>query len=205
MKMKKIAIPLRIEDDLYQLKQRYSRYFASYHFLPCFICQENLELLYECDALCLPGGDDIDPAYYGQENTNSHVNEKNDALDMEVLRIADTIHLPIFGICRGIQCINVFYGGSLKQHIFHHQKNRHLVSYLENGQIKRQETTNSFHHQCIDQVAPHFSIFLLSEDHVIEGIINQEKKILAVQYHPEMEDPFQIFPFFISLWLKDTN
>lgn len=203
--MKKIAIPFRMENDLYQIKQRYSRYFASYHFLPCFICKENIELLYACDAVCLPGGGDLDPSYYGQTNTNSDVNKENDTLDMEVLRIAEKIHLPIFGICRGLQCINVFYGGNLKQHIPHHQNERHLVSYLENGQIKKQETTNSYHHQCIDQVAPHFSILLQSEDQIVEGIINQEKRILAVQYHPEIEDPFHIFSFFTSLWLKDID
>lgn len=203
--MKKIAIPFRMENDLYQIKQRYSRYFASYHFLPCFICKENIELLYACDAVCLPGGGDLDPSYYGQTNTNSDVNKENDTLDMEVLRIAEKIHLPIFGICRGLQCINVFYGGNLKQHIPHHQNERHLVSYLENGQIKKQEITNSYHHQCIDQVAPHFSILLQSEDQIVEGIINQEKRILAVQYHPEIEDPFHIFSFFTSLWLKDID
>lgn len=203
--MKKIAIPLRMENDLYQIKHRYSRYIASYHFLPCFICKENIKLLYECDAVCLPGGGDLDPSYYGQTNTNSDVNKDNDTFDMEVLRIADKIHLPIFGVCRGLQCINVFYGGNLKQHISHHQNERHLVSYLENGQIKKQEITNSYHHQCIDQIAPHFTILLLSEDQRIEGIINKEKRILAVQYHPEIEDPFHIFLLFTSLWLKDTN
>lgn len=205
MKRKTIAIPLRIEDDVYQLKRRYSRYLASHHLIPCFICEENMELLSSCDALLLPGGVDMNPAFYGQENTHSQVNDALDHLDMQVLHLADELALPILGICRGLQCVNVFYGGSLKQDVKGHQNQSHLVSWFEGEKKIQSSITNSFHHQCIDRLAPLFTPFLRSEDGVIEGIWQKEKRILAVQYHPEIEDPFHILPLFISLLPQDTD
>lgn len=156
----------------------------------------------DVQGIVLTGGGDINPARYGQANTASkNIAPERDAAEMRLLETAVESNLPVLGIYRGFQVINVFFGGALVQDI---------PSQLENGVIHAASqhpihltdprarllgtdvlTVNSFHHQAVTagQLAPGLEMFALSEaDGVIEGVWHAQRPILGVQWHPERPD-----------------
>ncbi len=157
------------------------------------------------DKVIITGGSDINPLYYGEESEilGGVIIPERDNYDMMVIKACEELKKPILGICRGIQAINVAYGGTLYQHlpnknefyIQHNQKSRYDVGIhtviMKKG-TKLQEilgetiVVNSFHHQAIKDVAPGFVVCGKSKDGVIEAIERLEgTTILGVQWHPE--------------------
>ncbi len=177
----------------------------------------------DCDGLLLTGGADIDPAFYGQENHGSNgIDRGRDLLELELIRIFTESNRPILGICRGLQVLNVAFGGSLVQNIptaaFHKWEEStgdkvHPVQTAESSFLiplyGREFAVNSAHHQAVDSIAPGFSVSAKAADGVIEAIAAPEKKIFAVQWHPERMSFFNrrpdtvdgrhIFDYFLSL------
>lgn len=158
------------------------------------------------DVLVLSGGSDVNPILYGEEPTSllESVIDERDLYELELIRMAEKMHLPILGICRGLQILNVAYGGTLFQDlsfssasIVHRQKTRrqepsHSVD-VKKGSIlhsifqEEKIFTNSYHHQAVKTLAEGFTISATSKDGVIEGIEKQgPATIVAVQWHPEM-------------------
>lgn len=140
--------------------------------------------LFQCDGFIIPGGNDIDPSLYHQSlNSQTILCEPLETmLEKDVLDHAVANKKPVLGICKGMQSINVFFGGSLKQDITGHKECNHLIKGSN-----LVETVNSYHHQCIDCLAPTFKITFQSEDGVIEGIENIILPIIGVQWHPELD------------------
>lgn len=208
MKPLYIAIPLRMDENHYEIKKRYAAYLKKENCIPVFICNENEALLALCQGILFPGGVDVNPHLYHEEKSETlSLNQELDDFEFHILDLCLSLHLPIFGICRGIQCLNVYFGGTLYQDITGHQSTSHMVKNLfpHVSKIKNAET-NSFHHQAIKEIADGFIPFLFASDGQIEGMIHKEKKIIAVQYHPEINDPFSLFSYF-KLWclVKDTH
>ena len=153
------------------------------------------EVLTELNGIVIPGGMDVDPYFYNQDNTDSTTEPiEVDRLDLDAIEIAQMLNLPILGICRGLQIINVALGGSLIQNIDHHSLSTDLNQLkghkilIEKGNILHElfggETeVNSYHHQAIDKLATTLNVIAQSEDDTIEAI--EGKNILAVQWHPE--------------------
>lgn len=157
-------------------------------------------LVENCDGLLLTGGLDIDPSLFNQPLnplTNKELPEL-EILELKLIKMFAAKNKPILGICRGIQTINVAFGGSLIQDIMethkytdHLQKKpegyHHLVKTVASTQLQKflgnEFMTNSFHHQAIDQLAPGFIVNARSQDNIIEGI--EKGNIIAVQWHPE--------------------
>ena len=166
-----------------------------------------VQMLDKIDGLILSGGHDIDPSYYGQ---SPHL--KLGRQDVEKDRYESVLiplamrkkSLPMLGICRGIQSLNVFCGGTLLQDLslvegspIKHRQETDLDSLthqflIEPGtrlhQIfgKRRMRSNSYHHQVVDQVAPGWVVSARSEDGLIEAIEKPGKRFLVgVQPHPE--------------------
>ena len=149
-----------------------------------------------CDGFLLPGGDDINPEYYGEENKglSKEIDYSLDELDRKVITYAIKHQKPLLGICRGIQSLAAFCGGSLYQDIEtaglkHEVKEKcHVVNTLYQHPFasKFNETfvTNSFHHQAVKKVPEGFVVIFKHQD-VIEGIIHQTLPILGIQWHPE--------------------
>lgn len=158
------------------------------------------------DGLLLSGGYDVSPLYYGEEPKPGleAICPERDAYEIELVRIAQHLKKPIFGICRGLQLLNVALGGTLYQDIGlsvrsaiqHSSKAKfdeatHSVSIVKDSllhQIMGETTllTNSFHHQGIKDLAPNLRINAQAKDGVIEGIEStKDDFILAVQWHPE--------------------
>ena len=123
---------------------------------------------------------------------------------MELLKLAEQKHIPVLGICRGMQIINVAHGGSLYQDLSYrkektlkHSQNQtptlltHTVETVSGSKIqellgKEKLQTNSFHHQLIDEVASDFKVAARCVDGVVEAIENEDASVIAVQWHPEM-------------------
>jgi putative glutamine amidotransferase len=143
-------------------------------------------LVDNCDGLLLTGGFDIDPIYYQEK---IHPKTKLEALEFSLIKMFTQQNKPILGICRGIQTINVAFGGTLIQDLesdFHMQKEmtgyQHLVKTTNNSLLKKYLGVE-FHHQAINHLAKDFMISAKSEDNIIEGI--EKDNIIGVQWHPE--------------------
>lgn len=177
------------------------------------------------DALILSGGQDVEPHHYQEEPSAllEAVCAERDIYEFAALKAAFEQQKPIFGVCRGLQLINVAFGGSLYQDIPHHfpesqvlhsQKTRrdeasHKVDVAQNSWLsavlgKETLLTNSFHHQGIKKLAPGFQAIAWAEDGIIEGIEKSDGGfVVAVQWHPEMmtekhEDMHKLFCAFVQ-------
>lgn len=175
------------------------------------------------DGLILTGGDDISPHYYGEviKTTASTASKEKDEIDLLLLKEAYKQGKPILGICRGMQMMNVAFGGSLCQDVSHCDVSvkRHLakgIPYSGAHQViiksesflgdifSEVEEINSLHHQAINKLAPKFEAIAWSEDGLIEGIESKEEPLLVgVQWHPELLSGMEnIFSKFIDLTIK---
>ena len=158
------------------------------------------------DGLILSGGHDINPYNYGQEPSQKigEIFPERDIYEMILLEESKKRDIPILGICRGFQLINVAAGGTLYQDLSlipgnilkHNQVSNptlktHKIEIKENSVISsifgKETMVNSFHHQAIDKVANDFIVVARASDGVVEAIEHKTYKFLvAVQWHPEM-------------------
>jgi putative glutamine amidotransferase len=157
------------------------------------------------DALLISGGQDIDPQHYGEDHLPQlqEMCAERDHYEMEAIRYAFSRQRPILGICRGLQVLNVAFGGSLYQDIGHYfplsldhaQKSatdRHHVTLEKNSKLHRilgveSLQINSFHHQSTKAIAPGFAVNARASDGIIEGIEKEDSHfVMGVQWHPEM-------------------
>lgn len=172
---------------------------------------DNVETLHQIitmlDGLVMTGGEDIAPSYYDSEPHAKleEVNPERDLYDLTLLKLAMDRNIPILGICRGLQLINVAMGGTLYQDIpsefpstiDHRLKDseelpKHPISIIPNSQINKifdttEMVVNSNHHQGIKQVASGLKVTAWSSDKLPEVIEAYPiRPILAVQFHPEI-------------------
>ncbi len=171
--------------------------------------EENIDqLLNKLDGIVFSGGRDFDPKYYG-ENPISGLDgiiPQRDRWEMAIAKKSIEIGLPIFGICRGLQVINVVMGGTLYQDIYTQNEDRNLLKHRQlaprwygSHKVLIKEKTrlrdifnddeiyvNSFHHQAIKKLGSGLKVNAYSPDEIIEGIESiNDKFILGVQWHPE--------------------
>lgn len=160
------------------------------------------------DAVILSGGGDINPLLFGEEPEPKlgFVLADRDEYEIELTRLSRRSGKPLLAICRGLQIVNVAFGGSLYQDIYsqaancrikHSQDSRsdfagHSIDVVPGSLLhaitgKTALTVNSFHHQAVKQVADGFIATALARDGMIEAIEKPgETFLLAVQWHPEM-------------------
>lgn len=157
------------------------------------------------NGLLLTGGPDIDPRYYGEEtHETTDINPYRDKLELPLFKRAIKEDLPVFGICRGIQIMNVGIGSSLYQDIPSQFPDRltHKITVNSNdawhnikiqpGSLLNEITgetiseVNSRHHQALKVIGEGFTVTAQSKDGIIEAIEDKSKRfMLGVQYHPE--------------------
>ena len=183
--------------------KKLSNYISFFEGFPVEFVKYDKVKSFEYDALFLIGGDDMDPERYGEENLFPHitlVESERDEVEMRAIEEFQRRNAPIFGICRGLQVINVFFGGSLWQDL-PLQLGTHIHKGSERGKdvfheifISRENPifekgkhlrVNSYHHQAVKKIGKELRVFAYAQDGVVEGIIHREKPILAVQWHPE--------------------
>ena len=161
-----------------------------------------------CDLLLLPGGGDVDPSFFRQTNTASrNVDCMLDRLQFFFLEAFQKAGKPVLGICKGMQLINIFFGGTLDQdmpsashtlHLGSSGDRHHCISplqtkedppqipYLPAGSILTEHMlVNSAHHQCISTIGADLIAISHSDDDVIETICHSTLPIVGVQWHPE--------------------
>ena len=161
------------------------------------------------DGLLLSGGADIDPARYDQEPCAKLITPEpaRDAFEMALLDGASAAGVPVLGICRGIQVLNVHGGGTLHQHVAPHacfDQPPNLVAHsvdLAEGSLAASlygpsVLVNSLHHQTVDEIADGYDATGLSNDGAIEVIESRHRPWIGVQWHPEMMDSRDRDPVF---------
>ena len=175
--------------------------------LPCTEDEALLDRLAAlCQGFCFSGGEDIEPARYGEEKHPKCGEQalRRDAFDFAMFRKALATGKPILGICRGGQLINVALGGTLWQdlpsqfpsEIHHVQKEEkfatsHSVAVLPGTPLaaitgKSRITANSFHHQAAHKLGEGLQIMAQADDGVVEAMYLPGHRFLwALQWHPE--------------------
>jgi putative glutamine amidotransferase len=165
------------------------------------------------DGLILSGGPDLAPSLYGDQSVHSAtygISSQRDEFELDLLRAAISRDLPVLCICRGIQVLNVAFGGTLYQHLpdqlesalLHRQHEAgiafdhpgHVVDVVSGTLLEEvygSGTTtvhvNSFHHQGIRDLAPNLTVNARSADGLIEAVsLPSARFVLGVQWHPEM-------------------
>lgn len=147
-------------------------------------------------ALLLCGGLDIDPARFGEELLfdNVTIDTERDVMEMALFALFAEQKKPIYGICRGLQIINVALGGDLFQDLYkqcgvNHSGTLENPLYHEITTHKNENIrVNSFHHQAIKTLGEGLFVTAFSSDGVIEAVEHKTLPIKAVQWHPELLD-----------------
>ena len=157
------------------------------------------------DGLIIPGGPDIDPTLFGQEPIHElgRTAYQRDAYEISLAEAAKASGKPVFGICRGLQLLNVAFGGTLYQDL----QAQHQEAFIKHAQAApghfpthhvglvpgsqayevfgEMAYVNSRHHQAVKDLADLFVVTGRAQDGVIEAIESQDGLISAVQWHPE--------------------
>lgn len=154
-----------------------------------------------CDGLILPGGGDITPAFFGENNTGSrNIDTELDIIQFQALDYALRRKIPILGICKGMQVINVAFGGTIIQnlptaaiHRYNGRDQYHSTTILEGSCLYalygKEALVNSAHHQGVNRLGAGLrAIQWCPEDGCIEAIEHEELPILGLQWHPERLD-----------------
>lgn len=159
------------------------------------------------DGLLLSGGGDIDPKLYGEERIPEcgEIEAGRDEEELDAARWALDQGVPILGVCRGLQILNVLHGGTLYQDITTQRPNSprhdhtshprswrsHEIAINPDSRLagilgSPRQVVNSLHHQAIDRIGDGIEITAWSEDGIAEAMeIPGDSFVIAVQYHPE--------------------
>lgn len=157
------------------------------------------------DAILIMGGDDVDPRWYGGNPDYPHEGAhwpRADAGQMALVRTAVEENIPLLGICRGMQVINVAMGGSLVQDMS--QPGHRSDTLMQDHHFARHEVdidpdsvlasalgplvdleVHSAHHQCVDRVGEGLTVVAHAPDGVIEAVEHVSAPVFGVQWHPE--------------------
>ena len=193
--------------------------------IPCINCSRQLQVFISiCDALLLPGGVDIDPVFYGEDPHPKlgTVQADMDEVAFKLLSLAFGCKMPVLGICRGQQVINVAKGGTLyqdiaatyeKESIMHQQtaersRHAHSVTVKEGTLLHEilgstEVRVNTFHHQSVKAVGHGMIVSAYAPDGIIEAIESTDGTVLGVQWHPEnliykQAEMNRLFAYFVN-------
>jgi len=170
------------------------------------------------DALIVTGGaGDVNPALYGEEPhpETGPVQEERDAYELALVRAAIEREMPVLGICRGMQILNVAYGGGIEQHVpdvVGHEKHRHTPGtfadhevVIEPGSLAARAVgaerapVKSHHHQGVKDVGAGLAVTARADDETVEAIEDPSCPfVLGVLWHPEEDEKSQLIKALVS-------
>lgn len=225
--MYKIAISCDINrEGRLMLRQEYHRAIAAADAVPIIVPPLAGDALDEwldnvsVDALLLSGGADVDPALFGEEPVVGlgRVSRQRDDYEIALFRAAERRRIPVLGICRGLQVINVARGGTLwqdmasqlgEQFACHDQTQPTEIGthevLVEPGSTvaelfeSTRLNTNTHHHQAVKSVGDGLTVSAVAADGTIEALEDPSANIVAVQFHPERMPAMQ---YFFRNWLS---
>ncbi len=149
------------------------------------------------DGVLVPGGRDLDPSAYGDDERHDSTDEPDavqDAADLAVLRAVVELGVPTLAICRGMQALNVALGGTLVQHLDDpeglHRNAFHDVTFEPGARIAEvigadRVSVSSYHHQAVDRLGLGLRVTGRADDGCVEALAHAHAPVLAVQWHPE--------------------
>lgn len=201
-------------EDLQTLSSYYTDSVRGAELLPVMFPssldpEDAAPLVERVDAVLVSGGDDIDPDIYGEVDTDSHgVSRAADEFEIAVVAATREQGKPLLAICRGLQLLNVAYGGALAQEITSEggvhepvtrdseemNARRHVVTFVEGSTMagiygSLEAKVNTLHHQGLGRVAPELIVEGRTDDGLIEAArVAGEWWALGVQWHPERLD-----------------
>lgn len=191
----------------------YSRHVAAAGGLPVTIpvdC-DPMAIVERLDGLVLTGGADIDPARYGAARSADlgDVEPDRDQLEIALLEAALAADVPVLGICRGHQLINVAFGGTLHQHDPTHARfdlpidaADHAVTVCPGTRLGAiygaDAKVNSLHHQHVDRLGDGLVVSACATDGTVEGIEIPGRDVVGVQWHPELLADSGLFAWLIE-------
>jgi putative glutamine amidotransferase len=166
---------------------------------------DDASALDNASGLVLPGGGDIDPAWYGQEPhpSTAGINHQRDTYELTLLAEALDRDIPVLAICHGMQLLNLFLGGTLEQHLadddarFDHDRDRVRGDVAHVVELKPESLlwdvyggspieVNSHHHQGLGRVAESLEEIGWADDGVLEAVVSRPHDwVVGVQWHPE--------------------
>lgn len=171
--------------------------YASLHFA-----------LQHCHCLLLPGGYDVQSYYLGEERRKecTYYDSFLDHFEFDCLDAFIKKQMPVLGICRGMQLINLYFKGTLLSHIdetshaIDHQHVLHISSHSFLSQVMEDESiVNSYHHQVVGKLGEGLIAGAHSEEMYIEALQHKQLPIIAVQWHPELLSHTQLFSYFFDI------
>ncbi len=184
------------------------------------VSEDPEQVLDMLDGLVLAGGADIDPSSYGQSAHSETVDTvpERDAFELALTRAAIERDIPVLGICRGMQLINIARGGTLRQHLpelYSHEQHRRVIGSFDGSEHDVQliegslaaraageavHTTKSHHHQGVDRLGEGLLVSGLSTlDELPEAIELPGKRfVLGVQWHPEADTTSTVIAEFVA-------
>jgi len=219
-----------MNDFIYRVNSNYLSALSAAGAVPVMAGETDLEALMErADGILFTGGEDVDPRIYGEEKVNDTVTvtPARDSLELRLFAAAKEKKIPIIGICRGIQLINVALSGSLWQDIpsqcpesvTHSAGAKHAVTTAENSVFRSlfgaAFSTNSYHHQSVKAPGTGLRVTAKAVDGTIEAVEHETLPIWATQWHPERmcadfrpsdlppQEPF--FEFFVRQCAERMN
>lgn len=162
------------------------------------------------DGLVIAGGPDVEPVHYGAEpdpRTGPPARAR-DAWELALIAAALERGVPLLGICRGMQLLNVALGGTLFQHVDGHAEKpgvfgRHPVKpvpgTLYGGLAPEQTSVPAYHHQAVDRLGRGLLVSAYAEDGTVEAVeLPAPAWVLGVQWHPEMGDDLRVMRALIN-------
>lgn len=186
--------------------------------------EDSEDIINKLDGILFTGGEDISPLLYNEEplKETQNITYGRDKMEMELLKAAYAKKIPILGICRGLQMINTFLGGTLYQDIVSQVEDAnghlstldltqgyHSVDLIKDSKFfdiiqEKSIAVNSQHHQSIKDLGRDLKINCRAKDGVIEGVetTQEDRFLLALQFHAEVmigdEKFLKIFNHFVD-------
>ncbi|MQY38952.1 putative glutamine amidotransferase [Streptomyces sp. RB17] len=174
------------------------------------------ETLARLDGLVIAGGPDVDPARYGAEREprTGPPALARDAWELALIEAALAAGMPVLGICRGMQLLNVALGGTLVQHLEGHAEvvgvfGGHPVEpvpgSLYAGIVPEETTVPTYHHQAVDRLGTGLVPSAYAADGTVEAVELPADRgwVLGVQWHPEMGEDLRVLRALVTAAAED--